>query len=157
MDTKEHHKSVTIRQTKLMCCFTLVVLLIACTVTKSIQRRNAPISGDFGYEIWETTGADEFMRVNNEEVQIIFDEQHSDKESLKLLHSLKRNVWYLNRDGKEITLKGIYNPQSGKFILRAWSIIVPFRRATFIDESVMPTKIKSVTCLGLRSSDFEHR
>ncbi len=148
---------MTIRQKKLACYFTLVVLLLGCTVTKSIQRRTAPISGDFGYEFCESTGPNQFIFIDNQEVPIDFDVQHSDKKSLKLLHSLKWNVLCQNGSGKEITLKGTYSPQTGRFILKAWSIVVPFKYIDVLsDESVQPPDIKIVTRLGLRDSDFEH-
>ena len=147
---------MTTRQKKLACYFALLSLLITCTVTKSIQQRSSPISGNFGYEFCESTGPNQFIFIDNQEVPIDFDEQHSDKRSLKLLHSLKWNVLYLNGSGKEITLKGTYSPRTGKFILKAWSIVVPFKYIQVLsDESVQPPDIKIITRLGLRSSDFK--
>lgn len=141
---------------RLACVATSLIIasVSAVTISTYYTHSNASVDGSFGYVFKESTGRNEFLIVNGETIPMRIDDVHSNHESLRLLQSLDWKVLYPNANGKNIMLQGRYTPRTGTFILRSWSIVIPFERIVQESSDTLPFKTNTILSKTISSSDY---
>ena len=111
---------------------------------------------EYGYVFHESTGQNQYILIDFQEVPFHFDERNSNKLAHDSLRSLRASVLYPNSKGNKIFLVGEYDVQSQLFVLRHWHIRTPFTEITLEDRIQMPEDIRTIQRSSLERTDFEN-
>ena len=110
---------------------------------------------EYGYVFNESTGQNEYILVDRNEVPLHFDERNSNRLAYESLRSLRARVLYPNSRGDKIFLVGDYDVQSQLFVLKHWHIRTPFTEITLEDRIQMADEIRTIHRTSLERTDFE--
>lgn len=108
----------------------------------------------YSYYFYESTCDNMNIMISGMEVPIEFDDTRSNPEALNALDALKWNVLYPNSKGG-IELSGVYDPETGNFVLHDWFLKAPFEYRVLEDEENVPHEFRHEMKGALGPEDFE--